>query len=103
MKKFLFPTDFSTDARHALKYGYSLAKRVKANIIICNAVIEPAEVPQSGMVSWPIEESEALIKYSSHQLALLKKHWEDKEESVGFNPQISCENNAGTVLIWWMI
>jgi len=98
MKKFLFPTDFSANATHALNYGYSLAKRVKANIIICNAVIEPAEVPQTGMVGWPMEESELLLEESSHALKLLREQLDEKEETVGFNPIIDTKNNAGTVI-----
>lgn len=98
MKKFLFPTDFSANAKHALYYGYSLAKQVKANIIICNAVIEPAEIPQAGMVSWPMEESDLLSADSRHELKRLKEQLEDKEETISFNPSITCENEAGTVM-----
>jgi nucleotide-binding universal stress UspA family protein len=98
MKKFLFPTDFSANAKHALDYGYSLAKKVKANIIICNAIIEPAGVPQSGLVTWPLEESDFLLKDSSHELNLLKKKLEDKEETITFNPSVTCKNEAGTVM-----
>jgi nucleotide-binding universal stress UspA family protein len=98
MKKFLFPTDFSANAKHALDYGYSLAKQVKANIIICNAVIEPAEVPQSGLVSWPLEESELLLEDSSHELRLLREHLEGKEETISFNPIVTCRNEAGTLM-----
>jgi len=98
MKKFLFPTDFSVNAKHALDYGYSLAKQVKANIIICNAVIEPAELPQTGMVSWPMEESEMLILDSKNELKRLKEHLEDKEQTISFNPTITYENQAGTVV-----
>jgi len=98
MKKFLFPTDFSANAKHALHYGYCLAKQVRANMIICNAVIEPAEVPQSGMVSWPLEESETLLEDSSHELRLLREQLEGKEETVGFNPIVTCNNEAGTVM-----
>ncbi len=98
MKKFLFPTDFSANAKHALDYGYSLAKQVKANIIICNAVTEPAEVPQAGLVSWPLEESELLLEGSSHELRLLREHLEGKEETISFKPIITCRNEAGTVI-----
>jgi nucleotide-binding universal stress UspA family protein len=98
MKKFLFPTDFSANARHALDYGYSLAKQVKANMMICNAIIEPAEVTQAGLVSWPLEESELLEKDSYHELNLLKKRLEDKEETISFNPSITCRNESGTVM-----
>jgi len=98
MKKFLFPTDFSANAEHVLNYGYSLAKQVKANIIICNAIIEPAEIPQAGMISWPVEESEMLLLDSRHELKLLKQQLEEKEQTVSFNPSISCVSEAGAVV-----
>ena len=97
MKTFLFSTDFSADSKHVLAYGYSLARQVKANIIICNAIIEPAEIPQTGMVSWPMEESDLLLKDSKHELDILKEYLEDKEETISFNPAISCISEAGTV------
>ncbi|MEO6851474.1 MAG: universal stress protein [Mucilaginibacter sp.] len=98
MKKFLFPTDFSANAKHALDYGYSLAKQVKANMMICNAIIEPAEVPQAGLVSWPAVDSEFLFKSSSHELEQLKKRLEIKAETTGFSPEITCEYESGTVM-----
>nr|MCS3813040.1 nucleotide-binding universal stress UspA family protein [Mucilaginibacter sp. X4EP1] len=98
MKKFLFPTDFSDDAKHALYYGYNLAKQVKANVIICNAIIEPAEISQAGLVTWPIEESDMLLKDSHHELSSLKQHLENKAETISYNPTITCMEQAGTVL-----
>src|ERR1700719_502371 len=95
MKKFLFPTDVSANAKHALDYGYSLAKQVKANMVICNAIIAPAEVPQSGLVSWTMEESDLLLIDSSHELNLLKEKLEGKEETISFSPSIACKNEAG--------
>jgi nucleotide-binding universal stress UspA family protein len=97
MKKFLFPTDFSANAKHALNYGYSLAKQVKANMIICNAIIEPAEIPQSGLVSWPMEESDLLQADSNRELKLLKEQMESKGETISFNPSITYISEAGTV------
>jgi len=97
MKKFLFPTDFSANAKHALNYGYSLAKQVKANMIICNAIIEPAEIPQTGLVSWPMEESDLLQSDSNNELTQLKEQMESKEETISFNPSITCISQAGTV------
>jgi len=98
MKKFLFPTDFSANAKHALEYGYSLARQVKADIIICNAVTEPAELPQAGFVGWPVEESELLLLDSKNQLKLLKKQLEEKEQTLTYNPTVTCENQNGTVV-----
>jgi hypothetical protein len=92
MKKFLFPTDFSANARHALDYGYNLARQVEANIIICNAVIEPAEIPQAGWVAWPVEESDLLFNGGNDELNLLKRYLKKKEELTGFNPHSAALN-----------
>jgi nucleotide-binding universal stress UspA family protein len=98
MKKFLFPTDFSANARHALDYGYNLARQVKANIVICNSVIEPAEIPHAGWVAWPVEESDLLFNGGNDELNLLKRYLKKKEELTGFNPSFSCIEQAGTMV-----
>jgi nucleotide-binding universal stress UspA family protein len=97
MKTFLVATDFSANARHAAEYGYRLAKQIKANIILCNAVITPAEMPQSGLVVWPMEESDGLLMDSTKELQYLKKHLESADQEKGFKPVISCKNESGTV------
>ncbi|WP_162842570.1 universal stress protein [Mucilaginibacter pineti] len=97
MKTLLVATDFSANARHAAEYGYSLAKQIKANIVLCNAVIVPAEVPQSGMVAWPMYESDELLTDSSNELEKLKKHLEKTDHGHDFKPAISFKNGPGTV------
>lgn len=98
MKKILFPTDFSANAKHALTYAYRLATQVKAELLICNAVIEPAEIPQAGLVAWPIEESEVLFEDDSIHLDLLKRYLEKGREAGAFYPAISCIEEPGTVI-----
>jgi len=98
MKKILVLTDFSANSKHALAYAYNLAKQVKTNLLICNAVIEPAEMPQAGLVIWPAEESEVLFNDGSIQLDILKRHVEKEYDPAGFNPAITCIEQAGTVL-----
>jgi nucleotide-binding universal stress UspA family protein len=95
MKTILFATDFSANARHAAEYGYSLAKQIKANIILCNAVIVPAEMPQSGLVVWPLEESEMLLMDSKKELQHLKTHLESADHEQGFKPGITCISESG--------
>ncbi len=98
MQKFLFPTDFSANALHAAKYGYNLARQIKANIILCNAVIIPAEVPQSGLIAWPLEESDILLEDSNNELKCFKAHLEPGLTLDGFMPSISYLNESGTVI-----
>jgi nucleotide-binding universal stress UspA family protein len=98
MKKFLFPTDFSENAMHAAVYGYNLAKQVKARVILCNAVIVPSEVPQSGMIAWPMEESDILLQDSNAELKRIKVHLESAETGEGYHPAISYLNRSGRVI-----
>jgi nucleotide-binding universal stress UspA family protein len=98
MKKFLFPTDFSANAMHAAVYGYNLAEQVKARVILCNAVIIPAEMPQSGMIAWPMEESDILLQDSNAELKRIKSHLENVTREDGYHPTISYLNGSGRVI-----
>jgi nucleotide-binding universal stress UspA family protein len=96
MKTFLITTDFSANARHAAEYGYSLAKQIKANIVLCNAVVVPAEIPQAGMVVWPMEEYDMLMDDSAEELEKLKAHLE--QNSGSFQPLVKCISETGGLL-----
>jgi nucleotide-binding universal stress UspA family protein len=95
MKTLLLPTDFSAGAKVAVEYGYNLAKQVKANVILCNAVTIPAETPQAGLVVWPMEEHNILMDGSSDELKQLKAELEGADETV--KPSITCISEPGTV------
>jgi nucleotide-binding universal stress UspA family protein len=98
MKTFLLPTDFSDDADHAVSYGYQLALSIKANIVLCNAVLLPAEAPQVGLSVWPVEESDVLLKESAAKLTHLELKLEKTKDNSGFKPHITCINEGGTVM-----
>lgn len=97
MKTLLVATDFSANASHAVEYGYNLAKHIKANIILCNAVIVPAEMPQSGLVVWPMDQSDELLTDSIKELQHLKKYLETADLETGFKPGITFKNQSGMV------
>lgn len=97
MKKLLIATDFSANAKHAAEYGYNLAKQIKADIVLCNAVIVPAEIPQAGIIIWPLEEYDTLMKYSVDDLTLLKTGLQHKDTGDGFKPSIDMVNENGRV------
>lgn len=97
MKKILIATDFSDNAEHAANYGYAIAKQVKSDIILCNAFIVPAEIPQGGTIVWPqfeydelLENSESILKQTVEQL---KKRHEDDE----FGPKVEYYPGVGAV------
>src|SRR5579872_3289009 len=93
MKTLLIPTDFSANAKHAAEYGYSLAKQIRANVILCNSVVVPAEVPQAGLVAWPMEEYDTLIEDSNGELKKLKSRL--TKDTDFFKPIVSYFNDAG--------
>jgi nucleotide-binding universal stress UspA family protein len=97
MKTLLITTDFSANSKHAAAYGYTLAKQLKAGIILYNTVIIPAEAPMAGLVVWPMEESDALLDDSLEELKKLKAHLEINDHSVTFRPAIRLANEAGIV------
>jgi nucleotide-binding universal stress UspA family protein len=97
MKTILLPTDFSENATHAVRYAYYLARELKVNIILCNAVVIPAEAPQAGLVVWPLEESDMLLKDSAAELVKLKSSIEKSRNKTGFHPSISYLNQSGTL------
>jgi nucleotide-binding universal stress UspA family protein len=97
MKTLLVATDFSANARHAAEYAYKLAKQIKAGIILCNAVIVPAEMPQAGLVVWPMDQSDELLNDSISELQQLRKQLESADHEDGFKPGITIKNQSGMV------
>lgn len=95
MKNLLVLTDFSSHAKHAAEYAYSLAKKINADIILCNAVIVPAEMPQAGLVVWPMEESGVLEEGSTSELEKLKEHLKKSDLTHDKKPQIGIMNQFG--------
>lgn len=95
MKTILLPTNFSGTARHAAEYAYSLAKQLKADIILCHAETVHAEIPMSGMVAWPLMDTDELIDASTAELQRLKAHLEQNDHTATFRPGISYINEDG--------
>ena len=98
MKTILVSTDLSENARHAAGFGYQLAKLMKANLVLCNAVTIPAEVPEAGMIAWPLEEYDVLMDDSKEALKQLKDELEQSDQPGRFNPKITCVNQDGTLV-----
>ena len=97
MKTFLVASDFSSNARNAASFAYQLAKPIKADIILCNAVVVPSEVPIASAMVWSVEECENLIESSLHELKQLKNSLELGDTSETFKPAITCINDSGTL------
>ena len=97
MKKLLVLTDFSAIATHAAEYAYFLAEHLKANMILCNAVIVAADIPLAGLASWPLEERDTFVQNSDEEIQLLKKHLEASDRGGNYQPIISLINDSGTL------
>ncbi|MBS1524922.1 MAG: universal stress protein, partial [Bacteroidetes bacterium] len=97
MKKILIATDFSANARHAAEYGYALATRLKQDVVLCNAFVVPAEIPDSGMLVWPKYEYDELLKSSEQELKVLGNYLENKSEKTDFTPGTTCISEDGVL------
>lgn len=97
MKTFLVASDFSSNSRNAASFAYQLAKPMRADIILCNAVVIPSEIPMASAMVWPMEECENLLEGSLHELKLLKGSLELGDSSETFRPAIRCLNDTGTL------
>ncbi|MDR3695961.1 universal stress protein [Mucilaginibacter sp.] len=97
MKTLLIATDFSAKARHAAEYANKLAVQLKANLVLCNAFIVPAEVPEAGLVTWPMMEYEEMLKDSEEELKALRASLKKQNNDTDFQPSIQCENDVGAV------
>ncbi|MBE9600252.1 universal stress protein [Pedobacter sp. MC2016-24] len=60
MKKILIPTDFSSSAKNAAHYAMHLAKEMKNDLKLVNAMMIPVEVPVAGHVSASLISFDAL-------------------------------------------
>ncbi|WP_158799227.1 universal stress protein [Pedobacter sp. L105] len=97
MKNILLATDFSVNSTYAADFGYHLAKQLDANIVLCNAIIVPAEVPQSDLVAWSAEGEDILQNYSDMELTNLQTKLQQIGQAEGFNPVIKSVCCSGTV------
>jgi nucleotide-binding universal stress UspA family protein len=97
MLTLLLATDFSANSKAAARYGYQLAMQTKANVVLCNAVIVPAEVPQADMALWPADEFDLLIHDSEEVLKDFIKELEALAPTDGFKPKITCITEPGLV------
>ncbi|HTE00123.1 MAG TPA: universal stress protein [Mucilaginibacter sp.] len=95
MRPLLVATDFSANAKHAAEYGYHLAVQLKTNLILCNAFIVPAEVPQAGLMTWPVDEYQEINKESAEELSMLKDILQKSDQDFGFKPVINYVNETG--------
>lgn len=96
MKKVLIATDFSENAKNAAIFGYKLAVQTKSDIEICTAMTIPAEIPQAGVIVWPMEEYHVIEEAALTELKQLKKDLEAQHAAGDFKPNINFKAEPGT-------
>lgn len=97
MKSLLLSTDFSDTANHAVKYGYQLAQKLRANVILCHIFMFPAEVPQGGVVVWPTDSYTDVLKDNEDQLRRLSDGLRSDVKVGDFKPAVKLINDTGLV------
>jgi nucleotide-binding universal stress UspA family protein len=93
MKTILVPTDFSVNAKNAMKYAISLAKTMKAKIHLCHAIVIPEVGPTAGFMVWPAEDYKVMKKESDDRLTKYIQKI-SKDENL---PMITYSSELGTV------
>jgi len=97
MERILIATDFSENATHAAEYGYALAAQLKASIVLCNAFIVPAEMPQAAVSTWPPYDYRELLQDSNDELKELEQKLRKNDKKNGFPPFSERVSEDGSV------
>jgi len=100
MRKILVPTDFSVPAENAAHYALELAKKLKADVLLCNAFKVPADAPTATQVAWPLIGYTELKQNATSDLDSLVKSLSDPSCSVDedeYCPDLAYESGVGNV------
>jgi len=100
MKTILVPTDFSPAAENAAHYALQLARDLKANIKLCNAIRVTPDGFSTETLVWPLEEYDSLKKGVTADLkTACDKLQREMDNSFGDHtfPKISMTSHVGGV------
>ncbi|MFD0941531.1 universal stress protein [Pedobacter boryungensis] len=99
MKNILVATDFSAPAENAAHYAIGLAKKLKADVILCNAFKVPADAPMAAQVAWPlVEEADMELESNGNLNELVKKLEKTNCEAIdSYCPKLLFESEKGKV------
>lgn len=95
MKKLLISTDFSAAAIHASEYGYQLATQIAADVVLCNAFIVPADMPQAGLVVWPMLAPSELQNETEAELSDAREHLSSTVNLGTYVPKLTSIGTKG--------
>ena len=97
IKNILLLMDFSANANHVAGYAYDFAKKIQANITLCNVVTIPSELPNAGLILWPVESPETIQNLSKVNLHKLRVHLQERDQSHKKKPQLTIINQSGSL------
>jgi len=101
MKTILVPTDFSEAADNAARYAIHLAKTLKANVKLCNAIKVPLESSMAANLVWPAYNYDDLekdvLKELKHLADRLMTEDRDNTSLQSFHPRVDTCCGAGPV------
>jgi len=101
MKTIIVLTDFSDNAASAAQYALHLAKKVNANLLLCNTFPVHAQMPAAYAFGWPAEEYNVLNAESTTGLNELKKLLDDQVDGArlnnGHHPKINILSFGGDI------
>ncbi|WP_285057611.1 universal stress protein [Pedobacter ginsengisoli] len=98
MKNILLLTDFSATAENAVIYGYRLARQLKANVLLCNVMNIPAEIPQFEVPVLPLSGYDHMVSESKNDLDQTRKKLEGLDNDQNFHSFITCIEEVGRVV-----
>jgi nucleotide-binding universal stress UspA family protein len=96
MSELLIGTDFSATSMHAAKFAYFFAKKIKANVILCNAIEKTALLAEADTTANK-QKKGSLIAAVLKELDHTKNQLEHADHYRGFKPTIRCLCNLGLV------
>jgi len=103
MKTIAVLIDFSERSEHTAKYALHLAKKIKANVLLFNAFLVPADIPMAaGQVAWPMFEYDEIKTDTEKTLKKfcnkLKHGLRERPLPGSFLPAITCQCEEGPVV-----
>jgi nucleotide-binding universal stress UspA family protein len=102
MKTILVPTDFSPAADNAARYALHIARCIKADVKLCNAVNATAEAHMASQLVWPVDDYSTEQAKNNDELKVLAKRLSlqlslEKHPATTFEPQITYTTQVGGV------
>ena len=101
MKTILVLTDFSIRAQYAAEFAMHIAMKMKADLVLCNAIEIIENAPMAEQIAWPIADHLALKQEGLVDLKALAKHLEmlvpQTGGAAGHRPIVSCINDFGNL------